>query len=637
MSLYYEAATVLTSPTNAGGSLKSRIFGGKDDVKSPPAQMYALVIETCKWSSILKEIIEHASLLTLERKLTPVLSLLLVHDLLLAKKGVALPASHGLRLSVERHKARLQAELTRARIRRAMGSMEALTQFVEAEADGTSKTGEAPHPRWIRINTLKTQLEDQLETTFAGLERADTVSGVRQRGVKRIYIDAHIPNLVAVPASLDLTKSDAYATGAIIFQDKASCFPAYLLDPLPEDGDVMDTCAAPGNKTTHLAAILLSHAEDPEECPQKIHAFEKNKARAETLKKMVDLAGSTKYTPIHAGQDFLRVDPQSASYKDVGALLLDPSCSGSGIIGRDDMPELHLPSTKPSPLSSTNPRSKARGKKGKEEAPGPAKKEETLKRKRDAEPDALETMVDDDGLVTAVSTTEELATRLQALSSFQLSLVLHAMTFPSARKITYSTCSVHAAENESVILGALASPVAQQRGWRILERPEQMRGLRDWPVRGSVDACDGDAHVAEACIRADKGDEHATMGFFVAAFVRDRGPEEGARAEALIVRDAGGFIVRDVMGFPVTRDLAEDGAREEEDAAYDEGPAKEEEEDEWAGFGDDDDDDTSVARDLLPSKAVANGARASKVRPSLLSGGSMAAGKRKKKKPGHIK
>jgi putative methyltransferase len=67
MSLYYEAADVLTAPANAGGSLKSRIFGNKN-VKSQPAQIYALVIETCKWSSILKEVIERAALLSSERK-----------------------------------------------------------------------------------------------------------------------------------------------------------------------------------------------------------------------------------------------------------------------------------------------------------------------------------------------------------------------------------------------------------------------------------------------------------------------------------------------------------------------------------------------------------------------------------------
>lgn len=67
MSLYYEAADVLTAPTNAGGSLKSRVFS-KKDLKAQPSQIYALAIETCKWSPVLKEVIEHADILRLERK-----------------------------------------------------------------------------------------------------------------------------------------------------------------------------------------------------------------------------------------------------------------------------------------------------------------------------------------------------------------------------------------------------------------------------------------------------------------------------------------------------------------------------------------------------------------------------------------
>jgi putative methyltransferase len=67
MSLYYETADVLTASTKAGGSLKSRVFS-KKDLKSQPAQVYALAIETCKWSSVLKEVVEHADILRLERK-----------------------------------------------------------------------------------------------------------------------------------------------------------------------------------------------------------------------------------------------------------------------------------------------------------------------------------------------------------------------------------------------------------------------------------------------------------------------------------------------------------------------------------------------------------------------------------------
>lgn len=69
MSLYYEAAEALSGPTTNGGSLKNRIFRNSE-LKSPPAQIYALVIETCKWSSVLAEVIEHTQLLNLERKVS---------------------------------------------------------------------------------------------------------------------------------------------------------------------------------------------------------------------------------------------------------------------------------------------------------------------------------------------------------------------------------------------------------------------------------------------------------------------------------------------------------------------------------------------------------------------------------------
>lgn len=65
MSLYHETADLLTAP-NTGGSLRSRIFS--KTLKSPPAQVYALAIETCKWSPVLKEVVESADILRLERK-----------------------------------------------------------------------------------------------------------------------------------------------------------------------------------------------------------------------------------------------------------------------------------------------------------------------------------------------------------------------------------------------------------------------------------------------------------------------------------------------------------------------------------------------------------------------------------------
>lgn len=442
---------------------------------------------------------------------------MLVHDLLLAKRGIALPAIHGLRTSVERHKARIQAEFTKSRIKRNIASLEAFRNHIEAGEEESKDGQESLYPRWIRVNTLKSTLEEQLQSTFAEYKRVQSIDGVRKRGSKCFYVDEHIPNLIALSANISLAKSEAYKNGAIIFQDKASCFPAYLLDARPEDGHIIDTCAAPGNKTTHIGAILTNRSTKNS---SSVYAFEKNKMRAVTLDTMVTLAGADKFTKIHAGQDFLQVKPGSPAWREVGALLLDPSCSGSGIVGRDEMPELHLP-TSNQKLVSLKPHGQI----------GIARRTEARKRKRDEkkaddeekaeDANPKETMVDDDGTTTAISSTEEYNARLEALSTFQLELLEHAFKFPAARKITYSTCSIHAEENENVVMKALASQVGKQRGWRILERKNQVEGLKNWPVRGNVGDCGDDETIANACIRTNKDDEFGTMGFFVVGFVRD--------------------------------------------------------------------------------------------------------------------
>lgn len=67
MSLYHETADILSA--TVGGNLKTRIFS-KKDLKSPQQVVYALAVETCKWSPVLKEVIEKSELLRHERKVS---------------------------------------------------------------------------------------------------------------------------------------------------------------------------------------------------------------------------------------------------------------------------------------------------------------------------------------------------------------------------------------------------------------------------------------------------------------------------------------------------------------------------------------------------------------------------------------
>ncbi len=354
--------------------------------------------------------------------------------------------------------------------------------------------------------------------------------------------DPNIPDLLATNApTKELIETTAYETGRIILQDKASCFPAYLAlqsDPIlflraarMSQGDLMDACAAPGNKASHLASILASKSDIAAQgagCGRMVFACERDTKRSKTLETMLARAGAQSRVKVLAKQDFLALNPRERRFSNVTHLLLDPSCSGSGIRGREDVPTLVLPKDTRNRRvkipktddgkGTTNSNTKSSKKRKRENPPQRPFKE--------AEVDPLPTIdpgIDND--------------RLQKLSSLQTRIIEHAFTFPSASLVTYSTCSVHAQENEVVVIRALNSTVARGRCWRLLRRCEQPDGLRVWPHRGDDLGVEGtnwaveeiwDAMTdeeregfREACIRCKPSGVDGTMGFFVVGFVRD--------------------------------------------------------------------------------------------------------------------
>ena len=378
----------------------------------------------------------------------------------------------------------------------------------------------AVYPRWIRVNTVRTTLQKQLEGTFSSYKLVDSLSGLVQddEDQERLFIDPDIPDLMAVPPGVEFTSSPAYKNGEIILQDKASCIPAYLLAGDGHTGNLVDACAAPGNKTTHLAALLAKQGTSK---TSRILSMDASPTRSKTLQKMVAAAGAGDVVTVLPGQDFLALDPVAdPRFENVTGLLLDPSCSGSGIIGRDDVPELLLPS-----IPEKNQHQGRNGKKRKRELA------QTTESKK----------------ATTTTTTEENDTitaspdRLVKLSNLQTRIVEHALSSPSAERVTYSTCSIHVLENESVVQRVLASDVARRRGWRVLRREEQPEGLRGWRTRGvkSDIATDGNATPAtdmevdlgeedlQGCLRCWPGDEEGVGGFFVVGFVRDGDADEG--------------------------------------------------------------------------------------------------------------
>ncbi|XP_008940616.1 PREDICTED: putative methyltransferase NSUN5, partial [Merops nubicus] len=173
-------------------------------------------------------------------------------------------------------------------------------------------------PRYVRVNTLKTCVDDVIDffkrQGYSYLGKAGSVEELRALSGKKFLLDLHLPELLVFPPQTDFHDNLLYTSGHIILQDKASCLPAFLLAPAA-GSHVIDACAAPGNKTSHLAAILKNKGQ--------IFAFDVDTKRLATMNTMLMRAGVTGLQL--AQQDFLTVDPRDPKYSKVTHILLDPS------------------------------------------------------------------------------------------------------------------------------------------------------------------------------------------------------------------------------------------------------------------------------------------------------------------------
>ncbi|KAJ7510374.1 S-adenosyl-L-methionine-dependent methyltransferase [Mycena galericulata] len=432
MNFYFEAAKTLDRLDAKQGSIKGILATlPKKDRK----RTAALVIETLKYKSVLSDIVKEANLMKEERKklTSQNLVLVLVHDVLLA--GGIQAGDGPIKQAILRHKTRLHGEFQKLKIKRGVRSNIELAQSGDARAEQI--------PRYVRVNTIMWTIEAAVKYFVSqGFEL-----GTPFESTKGFAKDEHIPNLLLFPPQMTFHDDAAYKSGKIILQDKASCFPAVVLaPPASKEAVVIDATAAPGNKTTHLSALMRNIGT--------LYAFERDRKRFGTLTMMLARAGCKNVQPLNS--DFLTIDPSDPKFAKVSHILLDPSCSGSGIVNRLD----HL-------------------------------------------------------LETEEENQEALDDRLNKLASFQLMMIKHAMKFPKVSRIVYSTCSIHAVENEGVASAALLSDEAKVGTFRLASKEDV---LPTWHRRGIPGEMAVPADAA-SLVRCSAG-EDATNGFFVSCFVR---------------------------------------------------------------------------------------------------------------------
>lgn len=111
-----------------------------------------------------------------------------------------------------------------------------------------------------------------------------------------------------------IKKLEMYENGEIYLQNLSSMIPPVILEP-KKDENILDMAAAPGGKTTQMAAISNNEA--------MITACEKNKIRAERLKYNINKQGARVNVLM---QDARQLD----EFFKFDKILLDSPCSGSG-------------------------------------------------------------------------------------------------------------------------------------------------------------------------------------------------------------------------------------------------------------------------------------------------------------------
>ncbi|GIX69299.1 hypothetical protein CEXT_508531 [Caerostris extrusa] len=245
-------------------------------------------------------------------------------------------------------------------------------------------------------------------------------------------IDYHFKDLLVFSSTENLTTWSLFQKNHVYIQDKSNYIPVFALDPKPESV-VIDACAAPGMKTIHIASLMENKG--------KIYAYEKNDNRFKILKNMLN--DSCVEICEAECEDFYLVNTNNPKFQNLECILVDPTCSGSGMVNR------------------------------------------------------MDTVTDTEDSKNVL--------RLQKLAGFQILLLKHALTFPSVKRVVYSTCSISEEENEYVVHEVL-------NHFRNMFKLVSV--MPDWPFRGS-----DNYEFGKLCLRAHP-EKTFTNGFFVAMFER---------------------------------------------------------------------------------------------------------------------
>lgn len=432
--LYRQAASTLRALEQRKKSVKAVVHQeeGNGEKKSK-----TLAIRCLQFKSVLNEILSECEIDAESLDVDPRMLLIQVYELLF---GMGKISGGG---EVKRKLAPFMEKLHQVKEKKMVGkttSKDLLSKELQLAQD---------LPLYVRVNTCLVSAEEGLEylrSKFDGVfvEFDDLVEGL----------------VVLYPGPEGFGSDEWVQNGRLVIQDKASCFPPQILsnhyfsethENNEWSGDIIDACAAPGNKTSQLATFLFHQNEaarnklktgkkknksaSTEFRSARVFAFDKSSERANMLQARMSALHVDDLVTVN-NQDFLSVDVEDPSYSHVRNILLDPSCSGSGIV-RNAIDRI-------------------------------------VERSQHNEQHVAE-----EHSLSALPTADQ--TRVLKLQSFQVLALQKAMSFPQVQRIVYSTCSIHVEENEGTVGRLLhESPPELVDCWRLVAP----KGFSSWERRG---------------------------------------------------------------------------------------------------------------------------------------------------------
>ena len=171
------------------------------------------------------------------------------------------------------------------------------------------EANEVQRPVTIRTNSLKTKRRDLAQSLINRGVNLDPVGKWSKVG------------LVIYSAQVPLGATPEYLAGHYILQGASSLLPVMALAP-QENEKILDMAAAPGGKTTHIAALMRNSG--------LLYANDANKKRCKAVVGNLHRLGITNTVVCsHDGRKIHTV------MKGFDRVLLDAPCSGTGVIAKD--------------------------------------------------------------------------------------------------------------------------------------------------------------------------------------------------------------------------------------------------------------------------------------------------------------